>query len=147
MRISDILTAKRVYTESKADSKRAVLQFLASKAARSFSIDERVIFDALLERESLGTTGFGHGVAFPHARIANIKKIKAFVARLDKPIDFEAVDGEPVDLLCLLISPEDSGADHLTALAAISRLLKDEDICKKIRKAKNNDVIYSILSK
>ena len=147
MRISDILTAKRVYTDSKADDKRELLQFLASKAARSLDVDERTIFDALLERESLGSTAFGHGTAFPHARLANIKKVKAFFARLDNAIDFEAVDGQPVDLVFVLISPEDSGADHLTALASISRLLKDEEICKKVRKAKNNDAIYSILSK
>ena len=147
MRISDILTAKRVYTDFKADSKRELLQLLAAKAAKSLDVDERIIFDALLERESLGSTGFGHGTAFPHARLANIKKVKAFFAKLEEPVDFESLDGEPVDLVFLLISPEDSGADHLTALAEISRLLKNEDICKKIRKTKKADAIYSVLSK
>ena len=147
MRISDILTAKRVFVDINADSKRALLQEMAVKAAKSLDVDERVVFDALLERESLGSTGLGRGIAFPHARIPNVKKVKSFFARLNSPIDFESVDEEPVDLVFLLISPEDSGADHLMALAAISAVMKQEDKCKKIRKAKNKDDIYAVLSK
>ena len=147
MEISDILTAKRILVDVKVSTKRELLQALASRAARSFCIDERIIFDALLERESLGSTGFGKGVAFPHARLAGVKKVKTFFARLDKPVDYESIDGKPVDLACLLISPEDSGADHLSALAIISRVLKNEDVCKKIKKAKTREDIYALLSK
>lgn len=147
MQISDILTAKRVFVEFKADNKRSFLEELSKKASKSLDIDERTVFDALLERESLGSTGFGRGIAFPHARMANVKKVKAFFARLENPVDFEAIDGQPVDLVFLLISPEDSGADHLAALAAISSTMKQEDKCKKLRKAKNKDDIFAILSK
>ena len=147
MRISDILTAKRVFVEFKSDNKRAFLEELSKKASKSLDIDERIVFDALLERESLGSTGFGKGIAFPHARIPGVKKVKAFFARLETPIDFESIDDQPVDLVFLLISPEDSGADHLSALATISATMKQEDRCKKIRKTKNKDDIYAILTK
>ena len=147
MQISDILAEKRVYADIKADTKRQLLQVLANKAAKSVDIDERTIFDALLERENLGSTGFGNGTAFPHARIANAKKVKAFFARLSEPVDFEAVDNQPVDLVFMLISPEDSGADHLTALASISRILKSPEACKKIRAAKKTEKIYELLIK
>lgn len=147
MQISDILTAKRVFVDINANSKRELLQELAAKAYRSYGIDERIFFDALLERESLGSTGFGRGIAFPHARIPNVKKVKSFFVRLNKPIDFEAIDNQPVDLIFMLISPEDSGADHLTALATVSAAMKPIDRCKKIRKAKTREDIYEILTK
>ena len=147
MQISEILSVRRVYIDLKAEDKRSLLAEMAKRAARYFGIDERMVFDSLLERESLGATGFGKGFALPHARLPNIKRVKIFFARLDKPIDFEAKDGQPVDLVCLLLSPEDSGADHLSALAAISGIIKQDDKLKKIRKSKSKDDIYAILSK
>ena len=94
----------------------------------------------------LGSTGYGNGTAFPHARIEGLNKVRAVFARLTTPIDFNAVDGKPVDLIFLLISPENSGADHLTALAALSRILKSEDICEKLRGARSREEIYAILN-
>ena len=145
MKISDIIDTKSIIAVSKSNSKRQLLQELAAKASETSSIDERTIFDALLERENLGTTGFGNSTALPHARIAAAKKVFGVFAKLNSSIDFESVDGKPVDLVFMLISPEDSGADHLTALAQASRVLKDEGVCKKLRHANNPDEIFSIL--
>lgn len=145
MQLSDILAEKNVFADLKAGSKRDLLQELADKAAKALDIDSRVIFDALLERESLGSTGFGEGTAFPHARIPDVKKVKAFFAKTDQPIDFESADGKPVDLVFMLISPENSGADHLTALATISRVLKDEQRCAKLRECTRRDKMFAIL--
>jgi len=145
MQLSDILAEKNVFADMKADDKRDLLQELSEKAAKALDLDARVIFDALLERESLGSTGFGAGTAFPHARIPDVKKVKAFFAKTEKPIDFESVDGKPVDLVFMLLSPENSGADHLTALATISRVLKDEQRCVKLRECTKKDKIYAIL--
>ncbi len=147
MQISDILSVRRVFVDIKADTKRELLQGLSVKAGKYFGVEDRMIFDALLERESLCSTGLGNGTAIPHARLSDLNHVKIFFVRLDTPIDFDAVDGQPVDLVCLLISPEDCGADHLSALSLISTVFKDSDKCKKIRKAKNKDDIYSILVK
>ena len=139
---------KIVKQEKTIPHKNLILKVLG--ALSNFSIKEEFIekrINALLERESLGSTGFGRGIAFPHARIPNVKKVKSFFVRLNTPIDFESIDNKPVDLIFMLISPEDSGADHLTALGAISTVMKQEDKCKKIRKAKTREDIYAILSK
>ena len=130
----------------KDNNKRQFLQSVSKKASEIIKIDERMIFDALLERENLGSTGFGEGTAIPHARIDGIDKVWAFLVKLHAPIDFEAVDNKPVDLAFFLISPEGNGADHLTALAKISRILKDEPLCKKIRKEDDEETVYALLS-
>ena len=109
------------------------------------SLDSRTIFDALLERESLGTTGFGGNTALPHARLENLDKIYGFFARLTTPIDYEAIDNRPIDLVFMLLSPDSSGADHLTALAQISRILKDENMCDKLRQAQSKEEVYALL--
>ena len=102
--------------------------------------------EAILERENLGSTGYGRGTAFPHARVDGAKSVKAIFARLTSAIDFEAVDNKPVDLVFMLISPETNGADHLTALATLSRILKNDETCEKLRKAKSKEEIYAILN-
>ena len=145
MKISDIIKKSNVYADLKSGSKRNLLQELAQKAAVETGINERSIFDALLERENLGTTGFGNGTALPHARLENLNQIYGFFAKLESPINFEAVDNRPVDLVFMLLSPDSSGADHLTALAQISRLLKDENACEKLRRAKSEDEAYALL--
>ena len=99
-----------------------------------------------MERENLGSTGYGRGTAFPHARVEGAKTVKAVFARLSSPIDFDAIDTKPVDLVFMLISPETDGADHLTALATLSRILKNDDTCDKLRKAKSKEEIYAILN-
>ncbi len=146
MKISDIMKENAIFTGLKAGSKRNLLQDLAQKAAEITGLNERTIFDALLERENLGTTGFGSGTALPHARLENLDKIYGFFAKLETPINYEAVDNKPVDLVFMLLSPDSSGADHLTALAQISRLLKDENTCEKLRSTNNREELYALLN-
>lgn len=146
MKISDIMTEKNVVLGVKALSKRQLLQDLAQKASEITGINERTLFDIVLERENLGSTGFGSGTALPHGRIPDLDKVYGFFAKLSAPLDFEAIDNKPVDLVFLLLSPEGSGADHLTALAQVSRILKDEATCEKLRQADSAEKIYSILN-
>jgi len=146
MNIADIISKDAVLDNVQATSKRELIQVLSSKIANISGLDERVIFDAVWERENLGSTGYGDGVAFPHARIEGLDKVSAMFARLDEAVDFDSLDSKPVDLVFLLISPENSGADHLTALATLSRVLKTEGACEKLRKARSVDEIYTILN-
>lgn len=146
MKISEILSLDNIYAEVKANNKRQLLQELSEKAAQKVGMDERLVIESVWERENLGSTGYGNGTAFPHARIDGLKKIEVLFARLSNPVDFNAVDGKPVDLVFLLISPENSGADHLTALASLSRILKNPDACEKLRSARSKEEIYSILN-
>ncbi len=146
MNIADIISKSAVLDHVQAASKRELVQGLAEKISALAGLDERVIFDAVWERENLGSTGYGEGVAFPHARIEGLDKVCGMFARLDESVDFDSLDGKPVDLVFLLISPENSGADHLTALAALSRILKTEGNCEKLRKARSVDEIYTVLN-
>ena len=134
-----------VVANLKATSKKQALQELARHAAKLTGLDERRIFDVLLERERLGSTGLGNGIAIPHARMAEIDRLFGMFARLEQPVDFEAVDDVPVDLLFLLLAPESAGADHLKALARISRLLRDKAQCAKLRGAEHADALYAVL--
>lgn len=146
MNIADIISKEAVLNNVQASTKRELVQILSNKIANLSGVDERVVFDAVWERENLGSTGYGDGVAFPHARIEGLKKVSALFARLDEPVDFDSLDGKPVDLVFLLISPENSGADHLTALATLSRVLKTEGSCANLRKARNIDELYAVLN-
>ena len=139
MKISEIMSVNSVMLSLKAGSKRQLLQELARKASELTGINERTVFDTILERENLGSTGFGGGTALPHGRLSELNKVCGIFARLSTAIDFDAVDNKPVDTVFLLLSPESSGADHLTALAQISRVLKDENTCTKLRAAKSKD--------
>src|SRR5579863_4158051 len=123
MEIADLLTPAGVISNLRAASKRQALQELAKRAAALTGRHERAILDVLLERERLGTTGIGMGTAIPHGRLPDLPKLYGLFARLEKPIDFEAIDDHPVDLIFLLLTPDSAGADHLKALARISRLL------------------------
>lgn len=146
MEIADILTPAGVVANLRAANKRQALQELAKRAAQLTGKHERAIFEVLLERERLGTTGIGHGTAIPHGRMPDLTKLHAIFARLEKPIDFEAIDGEPVDLIFLLLTPATSGADHLKALARISRLLRDKTVCEKLRGTDSADALYALLT-
>lgn len=146
MKISDIMTKNSVFVGIKAATKRELLQEIADLASKVADIDNRTIFDSLLERENLGSTGFGGGTALPHGRFADISQVYGFFIQLNSPLDFEAIDGKPVDLVFVLLSPEGSGADHLTALARISRILKDESLCSKLRKMSSAEDIYALLN-
>lgn len=146
MNISDIMTEKSVFVGIKANSKRDLLQEISAQAAQALNMDERTVFETLLERENLGSTGFGNGTALPHGRFENLKEVHAFLFRLAAPVEFDAIDGKPVDLVFMLLSPEDSGADHLTALAKLSRILKDEALCAKLRQMSDKTDIYALLN-
>lgn len=145
MEIQDLLTPERVIPALRATSKKQALQEMAATAAEATALPERTVFDTLLERERLGTTGVGHGIAIPHGKLAGIDRIFGFFARLTKAVDFDAVDGEPVDLIFLLLAPENAGADHLKALARISRTLRDRAMCEKLRGSDDRDAIYALL--
>ena len=146
MKISEIMTVDSIFCGVKANNKRQLLQELSKRVAELTGIFDRTIFDSLLERENLGSTGFGGATALPHARIPEAKQVYGFFAKLNNSIDYEAIDGKPVDLVFMLISQEGSGADHLTALAQASRILKNEATCNKIRQASGKEEIYSLLN-
>ena len=145
MDISDLLTPAAVIAQLRAGNKRQALQELARRAASLTGRPERAIFEVLLERERLGTTGIGGGTALPHGRLADLPRICGLFARLDKPVDFEAIDNQPVDLIFLLLTPAGAGADHLKALARVSRLLRDKAICEKLRGTDHADALYALL--
>lgn len=145
MEISDLVSLEAIVPHLKASSKKQALQELAEHAAKIVGQQERAIFDVLLERERLGTTGVGQGVAIPHGRLPDLDRLYGFFARLDTPIDFEAIDEQPVDLIFLLLAPESAGADHLKALAKVSRLLRNKPVCDKIRGTDSADAIYALL--
>ncbi len=145
MEISDLLQPEAVISGLKASSKKQALQELARHAAQITGVNDRKIFETLLERERLGTTGVGNGIAIPHGKLAEFKKLYGVFARLDKPIDFDAIDEQPVDLIFLLLAPEGAGADHLKALARVSRLLRDATVCEKLRGAETADGLYMLL--
>jgi nitrogen PTS system EIIA component len=146
MPLSDFLTPEAVIPALKVNSKKQALQELAERAAAISGLAEREIFETLLQRERLGSTGIGHGIAIPHGKLAKTPKLFGLFARLDKPIDFEALDGEPVDLIFLLIAPEAAGADHLKALARVARVLREPSVTGKVRAARDSDAIYAVLT-
>lgn len=145
MEIRDLLPRKAVFCDVKAASKKQAIQELACRAADIAKLPERVIFDVLLERERLGTTGVGRGIAIPHGKIAGLDKLYGLFTRLESPVDFEAIDDQPVDLLFLLLAPEEAGADHLKALARISRLFRDSALCDSLRRSDDEDAIFKLL--
>jgi len=146
MDLGDLITLDRIIPMLSANSKKQVLQELSAKAAEVTRLPEREVFDTLLQRERLGTTGVGRGIAIPHGKLANLDEIVGIFARLEQPVDFESVDGEPVDLVFLLLAPESAGADHLKALARISRLLREPAITDKLRASGSEAEIYRILT-
>jgi PTS system nitrogen regulatory IIA component len=146
MEITDLLTPSSVVAALKAQGKKQLLQELATKAAPLTGLPERRIFETLTERERLGTTGVGQGIAIPHGRLVGLTKITGLFARLETPIDYDSVDNQPVDLVFLLLAPEQAGADHLKALARVSRLLRNQTVCEKLRAASKPEALYAILT-
>ena len=146
MEINDLITIECVVPGLKVTSKKQALQELSKRAAEITGEHERAIFDVLMERERLGTTGVGHGIAIPHGKLANLERLYGVFARLDQPIDFNAIDENPVDLIFLLLAPETAGADHLKALARVSRLLRDNNVCEKLRKTEEAEALYALLT-
>lgn len=146
MEIVELLNVDAVLPAMKATSKKQVLQELAARAARPTGKDERIVFDVLLERERLGTTGVGNGIAIPHGKLPGLARLYGMFARLDTPVDFDAIDDQPVDLIFLLLAPETAGADHLKALARVSRMLRDKGLCEKLRGSDNRDALFALLT-
>lgn len=141
----DFLAPEAVVPSLRAGGKKQALQDLSAQAARLTGVPETTIFEALLQRERLGSTGIGEGIAIPHGKLPDLTRLFGLVARLEKPIDFEALDGQPVDLLFLLLAPEDAGADHLKALSRIARILRDPDVVARLRSAHDRDALYAVL--
>jgi len=146
MEIADILAPQGVFQRIKAINKKKLLIDLAQRAAPLVGVKEDKIFETLWEREKLSTTGVGHGVAIPHGRLPKLEKIIGIFARLEDAIDFDAVDDAPVDLVFLLLTPEDAGADHLKALARVSRLMRNVQMCEKLRAAQDKAALYALLT-
>lgn len=146
MDLYNLVSEDCVFSKLKAGSKKQALQEIADRAAKSTGLEPRLIFDKLLERERLGTTGVGQGIAIPHGKFESLDRIYGLFARLETPVEFESMDDQPVDLIFVLLAPEPSGADHLKALARVSRLLRDQSMCEKLRGAKNQDAIYALLT-
>ncbi len=146
MEIIDFLVPECVEPAMKASCKKQALQELSRSGARATGLDDRRIFDVLLERERLGTTGVGSGIAIPHGKLGELDSVRGAFARLEEPVEFDAVDDRPVDLLFLLLAPEDAGADHLKALARVSRLLRDPAMCEKLRGSKSRNALYALLT-
>jgi PTS system nitrogen regulatory IIA component len=146
MMLTNVIAPDSVVPLLRAKNKKQLLQELSVRGARLTGLPERDIFDVLWQRERLGSTGLGHGVATPHGKLQGLKRIVGIFARLAEPIDFDALDGQKVDIVLLLLAPEGAGADHLKALARISRLLRDGAAVEKLRTAKDAAALYAVLT-
>ncbi|MGC1575119.1 MAG: PTS IIA-like nitrogen regulatory protein PtsN [Beijerinckiaceae bacterium] len=146
MPLDDLLVPGSVLPALKVNGKKQAVQELSARAATVTGLPERDVFDAVLQRERLGSTGIGSGIAIPHCKLPKVTKLHGVFARLEKPIDFDALDGEPVDLIFLLVAPEAAGADHLKALARMARLLRDPAITAKLRAMRDADGIFALLT-
>jgi len=146
MLLTDLVAPNAVIPALKVNSKKQILQELAAKAAELSGQGERTVLEILQQREKLGSTGVGGGVAIPHGKLPKLAKLFGLFARLDRPVDFEALDGEPVDLVFLLLAPETAGADHLKALARVARLLRDTDVVRKLRDSRDAEALYAVLA-
>ncbi len=143
--LNDLISPQAVIASLKANSKKQALIELSEKAAELSGLDSRELLDALIQRERLGSTGIGGGIAIPHGKLARCGQIFGVFARLEKPIDFEALDDAPVDLIFLLIAPETAGADHLNALSRAARVLRDQSLVATLRSTRDPSALYSIL--
>jgi PTS system nitrogen regulatory IIA component len=146
MLLTDLVAPNAIIPALKVNSKKQLLQELAAKAAELCGQSERTILETLLQRERLGTTGVGNGVAIPHGKLPKLTNLFGVFARLDRPVDFESMDNEPVDLVLLLLAPETAGADHLKALARVARLFKDADVVRKLRTSRDAEALYAVLA-
>ena len=144
--LHDILSPEAVLEHVSAGTRKALFQHLAAAAAAAYGLDPAVVAAAVAAREKLGSTAFGAGVATPHGKVPGLTHVCAVFARLNNPLDFDAVDDLPVDIVFMLLSPPDAGADHLKALARISRTLRDQAVVDKLRGAGSRDALVALLS-
>jgi PTS system nitrogen regulatory IIA component len=145
MPLTDIVAPNAIVAALKVNNKKQALQELARRAAELSGQNERAILEVLLQRERLGSTAVGSGVAIPHGKLPDLSRLFGLFARLDRAIEFEALDNQKVDLIFLLLAPESAGADHLKALARVARLLRDPEIARKLRESRDADAIYAVL--
>lgn len=145
MNLGNLLDLRAISPRVGGSSKRQVLSVIADIAARSFGLSSEQVLDALLEREAAGSTGVGHGVAVPHARLEGLDRMRAVFVRLEQPVQFEAVDDQPVDLMFALFAPKGASSEHLRALARVSRLLRQPEIREQLRQAKTAEAIHLLL--
>jgi PTS system nitrogen regulatory IIA component len=146
MPLLDFLTPQAVVPALRVPGKKQALQEIGAEAARLTGLDAGAVYEVLLQRERLGSTGIGEGIAIPHGKLAKLDRLFGLVARLEKPIDFEALDSQPVDLLFLRLAPAGAGADHLKALARIARIVREPGILDRVRAARDADALYAVLS-
>lgn len=146
MSLHDLIDANAIIPSLRVSTKKQALQELSERASVIAGLPEREIFDALLQRERLGSTGVGGGIAIPHGKIARVPRMLGVFARLERPIDFEALDGEPVDLIFLLLAPASAGADHLKALSRVARALRDSNLTARLRRTKDASGLYLLLT-
>ncbi len=143
---NDIVSPEALATDVSANGKKQLFQKIAALAAGAYNVDAELVADALFEREKLGSTGFGGGVAIPHAKIQNLPRVCGVVVLLDPAVPFDAVDDSPVDIVFALLSPVDSGAEHLKTLARVSRYLRDEGQVTRLRGANSSEALYALLA-
>lgn len=146
MDIASFLSSDAILSNCAATSRKQALHEVAKQAANITGLSEREVLNALMERERLGSTGMGNGIAIPHARFGKLTQLKALFVQLQSPVAFDAPDGKPVDLLFVLLAPAENNSDHLRAMARVSRLLRDSHSCGKIRQAVTAGVIYHLLT-
>ena len=146
MPLTDLVAPNAIMPALKVNNKKQAIAELAAKAAVLTGQSERDILEILLQREKLGSTGVGNGVAIPHGKLPKLGKLFGLFAHLDRAVDFEALDNQPVDLVFLLLAPEGAGADHLKALARVARLLRDPVVVNKLRESRDADALYAVLA-
>jgi PTS system nitrogen regulatory IIA component len=147
MPILEFLSPDSVVTSLRARAKKQILQELSAHAVRQLpALDEREVFETLQQRERLGSTGIGDGVAIPHGKLPGLDRLFGLVARLERPVDFESLDGQPIDIAFLLLAPEGAGAEHLKALAQVARLLREPGVLDRIRAARDASALYALLT-
>ncbi|MBM3527466.1 MAG: PTS IIA-like nitrogen regulatory protein PtsN [Alphaproteobacteria bacterium] len=146
MPTTELVAPNAIIPALKVNGKKQALQEIAAKAAELTGQSDKTILEILLQREKLGSTGVGNGVAIPHGKLAKLGNVFGLFARLERPVDFEALDGQPVDLVFLLLAPEGAGADHLKALARVARLLRDPEVARKLRESRDTSALHAVLS-
>lgn len=146
MDLGTIIADDDVFVDLKPKSKRQLIQHLARKISVKLDVSDEIVFATIMQREKLGSTGVGNGVAIPHGKIEGIDKMSGMCVKLSKPISFDAIDDQPVDIVFLLLAPSEAGAEHLKALSKIARMLRDPDHLEKIRECQDNETLYSLIT-
>ena len=146
MSVVDLITPSAIIPALKVPTKKAAMQEIAGRAADLIGQNDRMVLEVLTQREKLGSTAIGNGIAIPHGKLPKLEGLFGLFARLARPIDFEALDNQPVDLIFLLLAPEGAGADHLRALAQLARLLRDPNIARKLRESDDAEALYAVLT-